>query len=125
MDENFTAFSSPQLPTLVIYQVSRNSRPFGCKSLRHVTGLPKIVDGADKNDDSFVVTGRIWMKISQHLHHLNCQLWLFIKHLKILDCLAVNPSAMSLDFKDKHLYNIMIVNYVPCVKSCQIPLPQA
>ena len=52
------------------------------------------------------------MKISQHVPHLNCQLWSSIKHLEILDRLAVNPSAMSLDLKDKYL-NINIVKFVP------------
>ena len=42
------------------------------------------------------------MKISEHIPHLNCQLWLSIKDLEILDRLAVNPSAMSLDLKDKY-----------------------
>ena len=51
------------------------------------------------------------MKISQHVPHLNCQLWMSIKDLEILDRLAVNPSAMSLDLKDKYLYNINIVKY--------------
>ena len=53
------------------------------------------------------------MKISEHIPHLNCQLWLSIKDLEILDRLAVNPSAMSLDLKDKYLNNINIVKFVP------------
>ena len=50
------------------------------------------------------------MKISQHLPHLNCQLWLSIKEPEILDRWAVN---VSLDFKDKYLNNINIVKFVP------------
>ena len=42
------------------------------------------------------------MKISHHIPHLNSQLWLSIKDLKILDRLAVNSSVMSVDLKDKH-----------------------
>ena len=53
------------------------------------------------------------MKISEHIPHLNCQLWLSIKDLEILDRLAVNPSAMSLDLKAKYLDNINIVKFVP------------
>ena len=52
------------------------------------------------------------MKIAQHLPHLNSQLLLSIKDLEIVDRLAVNPSAISLDLKDKYLYNIIIVKYV-------------
>ena len=52
------------------------------------------------------------MKISQRVPQLNCQLWLSIKDLEIVDRLAVNPSAISLDLKDKYLYNIIIVKYI-------------
>ena len=51
------------------------------------------------------------MKISKHIPHLNCQLSLTIKDLEILDSLAVNPSAMSLDLTAKYLDNINIVKY--------------
>ena len=51
------------------------------------------------------------MKISGQIPELNFQLWSSIKDLEILDRLAENPSAMSLDLKDKYLNNINIVKY--------------
>ena len=44
------------------------------------------------------------MKISRHIPHLNSHLWLSIKDCKIIDLLAINPSAMSLDLKDKYSF---------------------
>ena len=42
------------------------------------------------------------MKISHHIPHINSQLWSSINDLEILDHLAVNSSAKSLDLKEKY-----------------------